>query len=332
MQFSIAFQTDKHAARYAELAAFADGFGFDGLSVYCDAPFAPSYPPLLLMAPHVRRARLGPAAVPLARMHPLDIAASAALLDALAPGRTRIGLSRGAWLEQYALHEPHPPLKALREAIAIVRALLTGQAAPGDGVVYPLVSGLRAPYPVPGHMPPLLIGTWGEKLCALAGEAADEVKIGGSANPDVVPVIARYIAVGEQTAGRPVGTVGVVVGAVCVADDDRAAARAAARRAVALYLPVVAPLDPTVAVEPDLIARLRAHADAAEWDAAARLISDDLLERFAFAGDAHDLIRQCERLFAAGARRIEFGTPHGLETAETGIRLLGERVLPAFTR
>jgi len=42
--------------------------------------------------------------------------------------------------------------------------------------------------------------------------------------------------------------VGVVIGAVSVIDEDRAAARAAARQTVALYLPVVAPLDPTVAV------------------------------------------------------------------------------------
>jgi 5,10-methylenetetrahydromethanopterin reductase len=37
---------------------------------------------------------------------------------------------------------------------------------------------------------------------------------------------------------------------------------------------------------------------------------------------------QAEALFAAGATRIEFGTPHGL-TAADGIELLGRRVLPA---
>ena len=40
--------------------------------------------------------------------------------------------------------------------------------------------------------------------------------------------------------------------------------------------------------------------------AAARLISDDLLDRFAFAGDADDIIRQAEALYAAGASRVEF--------------------------
>ena len=35
------------------------------------------------------------------------------------------------------------------------------------------------------------------------------------------------------------------------------------------------------------------------------------------------------RLFAAGASRVEFGTPHG-RTDEDGVELIGKRVLPAF--
>ena len=62
-QISIAFQTDKTPAQYIALARQVDQYAFDGVSVYCDAPFQPSYGPLLLMAPHLRHARLGPAAI-----------------------------------------------------------------------------------------------------------------------------------------------------------------------------------------------------------------------------------------------------------------------------
>jgi 5,10-methylenetetrahydromethanopterin reductase len=178
---------------------------------------------------------------------------------------------------------------------------------------------------------PILIGSWGRKLCALAGEIADEVKVGGSTNPDLVPVIQSYIAAGEQAATRPVGTVGVVMGAVSVLDDDRDLARHAAKRSVALYLPVVAPLDPTVSVDPELIDRVRILNERDEKDDAAALISDDLLERFAFAGDPDDFINHALRLFEAGAGRVEFGTPHGLNPAR-GIQLLGEKVLPALRK
>jgi 5,10-methylenetetrahydromethanopterin reductase len=329
-EISIAFQTDKTPAQYVALAQWVNRYDFDAVTVYCDAPFQPSFGPLLLMAPHIERARLGPAAVAPSRIHPLDMAAETALLAQLARGGVYVGIARGAWLEQHGIRELTPPIQAIRESIEIVRYLLEGRTGGYNGQVFTLAAHVRAPYPLPTHMPRILIGSWGEKLCAIAGELADEVKIGGSANPDVVPVIQRYIAAGEVRAGRPHGSVHVVAGAVSVCDENREAARDAARRSVALYLPVVAPLDPTVQVEPELITRLQALADQHAYDEAARLISDDLLERFAFAGNPADLIRQAEALYAAGARRVEFGTPHGLSAPEVGVRLIGEQVISAL--
>ena len=88
------------------------------------------------------------------------------------------------------------------------------------------------------------------------------------------------------------------------------------------HIPVVdIKCDPTVNIDPELISRVRRHVHHNEHDLAGRLISDDLLDRFAFSGSPVDIIQQAERLFEAGAGRVEFGTPHGLKS-ETGIRLL----------
>jgi 5,10-methylenetetrahydromethanopterin reductase len=328
-RLSIAFQTDKIPAEYIALAQLVDQYAFDVVSVYCDAPFHPAYGPLLLMAPHIRRARIGPAAISPARITPIDIAAETALLAGIAAGGVYIGLARGAWLADHGIREPDQPVQAIREAAAIIQLLLSGESGGYEGDVFRLAPHVRAPYPLPDAPVPLLIGTWGRKLGALAGEIADEVKIGGSANPDIIPVMQGYIAHGEVQARRTPGTVGVVIGAVSVIDADRDQARAAARRAVSLYLPVVAPLDPTLEIEPELIARVQGCVNRHDEAGAARLISDALLDRFALSGNPADIIRQSEALFAAGASRIEFGTPHGLRPAE-GIRLLGEQVLPAL--
>lgn len=331
-EISIAFQTDKSAAQYVALAKLVDDYDFDAVSVYNDAPFQPGFAALLLMAPHVRRARLGVAAVSPSRVHPIDIAAQTALLAELARGGVYVGFARGAWLEDHGIHEVKPAVQTIREAVEVVQYLLSGRSDGYQGQVYQLAEGVRAPYPLPEKPIPVLIGTWGKKLCALAGEIAHEVKIGGSANPDVVPVIQQFIAVGERAAGRLSGSVGVVAGAVSVIDEDREQARHAARRSVALYLPVVAPLDPTVQIEPELVDRLCELAKRHEYDTAAHLISDDLLDRFAFSGNPSDIIQQAERLFEAGAHRIEFGTPHGLSQSETGIHLLGKQVLPVLKK
>jgi 5,10-methylenetetrahydromethanopterin reductase len=262
-------------------------------------------------------------------MAPVDMAANTALLNATAPGGAYLGVVRGAWLDAHGVTEPAPPLTAIREAAEIIRLLLAGKSGGYAGEIYQIADHVRAPYPLPNSPIPLMIGTWGPKLCALAGEIADEVKVGGSANPDIVPIIQQRIAAGERKAERAIGTVGVVLGAVSVVDEDRQAARAQARREVALYLPVVAALDPTLSVEPELLARIETHVNRGEPESAAALISDDLLDRFALAGDPADLVAHCEAIFATGASRIEFGTPHGLPP-ETGIRLLGEKVLPVL--
>ncbi len=106
------------------------------------------------------------------------------------------------------------------------------------------------------------------------------------------------------------------------------AARRRAKEEIALYLPTVASLDPTVMVYPTVLARIETAVQQGDRQAAA-LISDDLLRLFAFAGSPADIIAHAEAIFAAGASRIEFGTPHGLTDAQ-GIQLLGEKVLPAL--
>ena len=329
-ELSIALQTDKRAQDYIDLAKLVNQYAFDAVTVYCDAPYHPSYGPLLLMAPHITKARLGPAGIPPSRMHPLDIAAQTALLADLAAGGVYIGLVRGGWLADHGISELDPPITAIREAVDIIRLLLAGESAGYNGRVYRIAEQVRAPYPLPSRRIPLQIGTWGEKLAGLAGEIADEVKIGGSANPGVIPVIADYIAVGEARVGRKRGAVDLVIGAVSVVDEDREAARWIARKAVSLYMPIVSKLDPTLEIDPDLMSGVHSQVNAGDDEAAARLIPDDILDRFIFAGDPKDIIEHCERLYDAGAQRIELGTPHGVSEAATGIQLIGAKVIPAL--
>jgi len=98
---------------------------------------------------------------------------------------------------------------------------------------------------------------------------------------------------------------------------------------VALYLPVVARLDRSLNLEDELLDKLAAAAVRHDYAAAARLISDELLGRFAFSGTPGQVAMQAARFFEAGASRVEFGTPHGLSEQE-GLRLLGEEILPAL--
>jgi 5,10-methylenetetrahydromethanopterin reductase len=329
-EVSVAFQGNKTVAEYGALAELAEGLGFDGISVYADLGFQPAIVPLLTIAQHTRRVRIGPAALNTWLLHPVEIAGQIAMLDAVSGGRAYLGLARGAWLDAVGIEEKKP-VRRLREAIGAIRYLLAGREEGFAGEIFLLPPGRLLQFEVLRADVPILIGTWGAKTAELTGEVADEVKIGGSANPALVPVVRGYLAKGEQRAGRELGSVGIVIGAVTVVDEDGAAARALARKEVARYLPVVAPLDPTVEVPETLLHRMASLVAAGADDEAAALVPDDILDRFAFSGTPEQVVRQAAALFAAGATRIEFGTPHGF-TGEGGVRLLGARVVPALRR
>ena len=165
---------------------------------------------------------------------------------------------------------------------------------------------------------PLLIGSWSPRLTALAAERADELKLGGSANPAMVRLTRARLG--------PAG-VGVVVGAVTVVDSDGGRARDHARRRVAMYLDVVGALDPTVELDPDLLSALSERLRAGDRSGAASLVSDDVLDLFAFSGTPDQVAEQARALFDAGARRVDFGSPHGLDE-RTGVELLVHEVVP----
>ncbi|WP_234996448.1 LLM class flavin-dependent oxidoreductase [Demequina sp. NBRC 110054] len=325
---SLGLQTDKRPGTYARLAAQAEAAGFDGVSVFSDLLFQPAIVALSEMATTTRSLRLGCACWNPFTQHPYEIATHAAALADRAPGRAYLGLARGSWLDSIGV-TPERPLERLRESVGFIRALLAGTGEGYEGNQLRLAPGTALRSPEGPVELPLLIGSWGPRGVALAGELADELKVGGTANPDLVPVMRERLAVGAARTSRDPSEVGLVFGAVTVVDTDRARARAHARREVAMYLDVVAELDPTVDVSADLLEEIRVRLSRRDEAGAGDLVDDALLDRFAFAGTPDDIAGHAVSLIDAGVDRIEFGTPHGIDEEE-GIALLGDAVLPAL--
>jgi 5,10-methylenetetrahydromethanopterin reductase len=325
---SIAFQTDQPLAAYGALAQAAEDYGFDGVTVYNDMLYQPAWLPLLEIARHTKRVRIGPAAVNPFTCHPINIAGNIALLDEASQGRAYLGLARGAWLDFVGI-APQRPLPALREALECERHMLAQSKQPYCGEIFLLAGGDALRWNILRPDIPLLLGSWGAQTIRACIRQIDEIKIGGTTNPAVIPQVRATADRAAQAAGRAPGAVGLVVGAVTVVDRDGAAARALARRKAALYLPIIAQLDHSLDLEPELVRRIDAAAAVYDFGLAASYISDALLRRLAFAGTPGEVAEQAIELYHAGAARIEFGTPHGLSEAE-GLRLLGVGVLPAL--
>ncbi len=327
-QFSIAFQTDKPLNAYGPLAARAEQLGFDGVSVYNDLLYQPAWPALLEMARHTHRVRLGPAAVNPFTCHPVNIAGQIAMLDEASQGRAYLGLARGAWLDWLGLKPPQP-ITALREAFECIRRLLRGELEPFEGKVFHLGGGESLRWEMRRTEIPFLLGSWGTKTIQSCLDQVEEVKLGGTANPAVLRRTVEWMKRIQSGGRNSTATPGLVVGCVCVVDEDGGRARRLARREAALYLPVVAALDPNLSIDSELVERIQEALNRRDAASAGRLIPDSLLDKLALAGTPHRVIGACLKLLEAGADRIEFGTPHGLTPGE-GIRLLGKRVLPAL--
>jgi 5,10-methylenetetrahydromethanopterin reductase len=326
VEFGIAFQTDKPPGGYAPLAVAAEAYGFDVVSVFADLLYQPPLPALLEMAAVTSRVRLGTACLNPYTLHPYEIAGQTAALDAASGGRGYLGLARGAWLEAVGVVQSRP-LTRLREAAAVARALLSGDDTGFAGEVFHLAPGTRLRYPLPSRVPPLMLGAWGPRGTALAGEIADELKVGGTASPAVVRQARRRAAAASLAVGRPPVGVRIVAGAVTVVAEDGPAARRRARSEVAMYLAVVGALDTTGELPGDLLTRIAGLLRAGGAAEAGALIPDEVLRRFAFCGTPEQVAEQASAVLQAGAGRVDFGTPHGLTSAE-GVRLLGTRVLP----
>ena len=250
------------------------------------------------MARVTERIRLGPAALNPFTLHPYEIAGQIAMLDSVSAGRAYLGLAKGAWLDRLGIEEGRP-LAALREAVALIHALLAGDTAGVDGERFTLAPGTILAYPRERDSVPLLIGSWGPETVRWAGTVADEVKIGGTANGDLLRVVRDWI---DNPAAR------LVVGCVTVVDDDGDWARAHAAAVVQPYIDVVARHDPTL--EPDAVPRL---------------------EQFCIAGTPDEVAERVNALWDAGADRVELGTPQG-RTPLLGVELICERVLPLLGR
>lgn len=327
-RFGIGMRANPSPAECARLGRLAEDLGFDVVSVFGDLGDRPPIPALLAIAAATKVVSLGPACLNPYTMHPVEIAGAIAELDLASGGRAYLGMARGAWLKSIDVAQPKP-VRTLREAAAIVELLMSGDAGGFHGEVFSVAPGFTLSYPLPRRSLPLLIGAWGKETVTMAGEIANELKVGGSANPDIVPVMRARLEAGAARAGRTAQATGIVLGAVTVVDRDGNAARRCARTAVARYFEVVANLDATVHLPEGLLDGVRARLAEGDVGGAGEAIPEDVLERFCFAGTPEQVLRQVSQVVSSGASRIEFGQPFGLDR-DVGLRLLADRVLSEF--
>ena len=230
-------------------------------------------------------------------IHPVQLAMAAATLDELHPGRVGLGLGSGAPADLASVGiDNSRPLRALREALRLVRALLAGETVTFEGETYRvnarrLATGTRAV--------PLTLAASGPKMLELAGAEADAVLISAGASVEFVRWSLDHVTRGAGC--RPVRRVGLVYASV--GDDPRAHDRL--RRILAMTL-----RGPHHARNLQLAGnrlaqeRLRAAVAAEDWTGAAALITDRIVETHAASGTPTQLAARLRAYREAGLDEI----------------------------
>ena len=331
LKFSIGLQGSYPLRDYIRMAQRIESYDFDELHVYDDLMFKPTWPILTLIGEHTSRIKLGPGIITPQIVHPAYHAGNLAELDEISGGRAVCGIARGAFWELLGIEKQQRPITMVKEAIQIIRRLLAGDRTPFHGKVFTATEGLFFRFQPLRREIPIFIGTWGPKMCQLAGEIATETKSDGLWNPRYVAIIKENIEIGAMRAGRDPAEVGVCVGPLCAISGDREAARAAARRVLSIYLPYLSPMDEVAGVPKEEVQNVRAAAAAGDFEQGARFVSDRSIRNFSITGTPSDVIPQIEELAEAGVTHVAFGHPLGPNFDEA-LDLIGREIIPHFRK
>jgi 5,10-methylenetetrahydromethanopterin reductase len=278
------------------------------------------------------RVRIGVGVVNPYGRHPTLIAMDFGALDELSGGRTILGIGGGiaAAVRRMGFHD-NRPVTAVREAIGIIRSMLTGKSTTFDGKVFS-VDGVRLGFPPCRPDLPIYMAAAGERALRVCATIADGLIISNLTPPRTAARLAQRLRAAAQVAGRPMPR--IVQYVPCAVDVDGDAARATVIQVLGDMLanlwPSASEWSPAkeAIVTDSLIPRAEFAAALdrlRRGDPAASVLDARYVAAFAIAGTAEGCVQQAAayRVVGVDELALTFAGPH----AEDGIATLA-RALP----
>jgi 5,10-methylenetetrahydromethanopterin reductase len=281
-----------------------------------------------LMARDTERLTIGWGIISPFTRHPVQVAMDARVVqEAAGPGRFILGFGTSKIFLNNAGMQTSKTLGPMRDAVAIVRGVLGGEAFEYEGSTWNAnVPAMQAEAHAPRDVPPVYVAATAPKMQALAGEIGD-----GCLTPSITtPPFVRYTR--ENVAAD------IDIGCTVIAsihESDRAEGRDGAREIAGMYLAnkvqnIQGSADTLLdlaGIEQD---EIRPVAEAMEQGgrlAAKAKVTDALLDKCKpIAGTPADCIAAIEEYVDAGCTHVMLEL-WGADRHEQ-IRLFGARVLP----
>ncbi|MEN9300494.1 MAG: hypothetical protein RLZZ254_275 [Actinomycetota bacterium] len=231
---------DAHPLREGmAFAQYAEAKGFEAVWQAESRLVREATVPMAAFASVTERLKVGSGVVDCWSRNPARLAATFSTLDDLAPGRVILGI--GAWWDPLAQKvgiSRNKPLKAMREIVTAVRALLNNENVTFQGEFVQL-DGVELDYVYQDRRAkdvPIYIGATGMQMMELTGEIADGVVLNYLVSPDYNAQALAALEKGAAKAGRSLESIDRPQLVVCSVHEDRKVALDMARMMVTQYL------------------------------------------------------------------------------------------------
>jgi 5,10-methylenetetrahydromethanopterin reductase len=279
-----------------------------------------------LMAHQTKRLTIGWGIISPFTRHPVQVAMDARVVQELAPGRFILGFGTSKIFLNNARMQTNKTLGPMRDAVEIVRGVLSGKEFRYDGDTWSAdVPAMNAD--APSDVPPVYVAATAPKMQALAGEIGD-----GCLTPSITtPAFVEYTR-GNVRADIDIGC--TVVASIA---EDRDQGRDGAREIAGMYLAnkvqnIKGAADTLLDLAGIDVEEIRPVAEAMERGgrlAAKEQVTDSILDKCKpIAGTPADCIAAIEEYRDAGCTHVMLEL-WGAKRHEQ-IRLFAEKVLPQF--
>ncbi len=313
-----------------ELAVLAEKNGFDYCWVSHDVFMRSSFVTLASIANHTSRMILGNTILNPYTTNPAELAMFVASLDEFTGGRAVCGISAGSLEYMKWLGIPtEKPLTRTREAVELIRLLLSGKVASYDGAEFHWSEQCYMRYKPFRSKVPVYVGGQGDRMLEYSGAAGD------GALPILYPPEFAGYAVGKiregiKKSGRNRNEVDIA-GCVwmSIAKDKQAATIDALKELVAYFGPLLGEKGlAAVGLTPEQFAPVHEAFKKKGLDEAIKLVTPEML-RLAISGSPDDCITKVEKLQKAGVNQVLIGAPLGPNPRDS-INIIGKEIIPRF--
>jgi 5,10-methylenetetrahydromethanopterin reductase len=291
-----------------QYAKYAEEKGFEAVWQADSRLVRDAIVPMSAFAAVTDKIKIGSGVVDCWTRNPARLAATFSTLDDLAPGRVILGI--GAWWDPLASKvgiTRNKPLRAMREIVTAVRALLANETVTMNGEFVQL-DGVELDYVYQDRRPkdvPIYLGATGMQMMELAGEICDGVVLNYLVSPDYNKKALEHLAIGADKAGRKWENIDRPQLVVCSVHEDRKTALDMARMTVTQYLGQQPHIMKASGVPQSLLDKvgevLTWPATHEQVTAASKLVPDEIVQMLTASGTPAEAREQVRHYLNNGA-------------------------------